>query len=335
MAKGEVGIQERQKAPSLKAFAARFREFIQVRCKAKPNTVLFYSCKLERLLGFDFLAEAKLDQIDELLIERFVFERRKQVEPGTVNRELATLRRILRLAQEWKLIDRVPRVRLLDGERVRDFVLTQELEQHYLQIAPQPLKDISVLILDTGLRIGEALMLTSEHIRLKPLPRAKFGYLNVVAGKSKNARRTIPLTNRVAALLERRVTESTSPWVFSNRDGKPYLVTSINHLHQKVREALNLPKDFVIHSLRHTMLSRLGEAGVDAFTIMQIAGHSSITVSQRYVHPSREAVERAVQCLEVFGGNRLTEEFSRGEEPKRRLPATILATPVGRMAVNH
>jgi integrase len=44
----------------------------------------------------------------------------------------------------------------------------------------------------------------------------------------------------------------------------------------------------VLHSLRHTMLTRLGESGVDAFTIMRIAGHSSITVSQRYIHPPRK-----------------------------------------------
>ena len=53
--------------------------------------------------------------------------------------------------------------------------------------------------------------------------------------------------------------------------------------------------DFVLHSLRHTMLTRLGESGVDAFTIMRIAGHSSIVVSQRYIHPTPEAVERAFE----------------------------------------
>jgi integrase len=41
--------------------------------------------------------------------------------------------------------------------------------------------------------------------------------------------------------------------------------------------------DFVLHSLRHTMLTRLGESGVHAFTIMRIAGHSNIVVSQRYI----------------------------------------------------
>jgi hypothetical protein len=46
------------------------------------------------------------------------------------------------------------------------------------------------------------------------------------------------------------------------------------------------------------MLSRLGMLGVDAFTIMKIAGHS-ITISQRYVHPSPESVERAFGKLEV------------------------------------
>ena len=48
------------------------------------------------------------------------------------------------------------------------------------------------------------------------------------------------------------------------------------------------------------MLTRLGEAGSEAFTIMRIAGRSSVTVSQRYVHPTPEAVERAFQRLETL-----------------------------------
>jgi len=40
---------------------------------------------------------------------------------------------------------------------------------------------------------------------------------------------------------------------------------------------------------------------VDAFTIMRIAGHSSIVVSQRYIHPTPEAVERAFERLQMSG----------------------------------
>jgi hypothetical protein len=42
----------------------------------------------------------------------------------------------------------------------------------------------------------------------------------------------------------------------------------------------------------------LGEAGTYAFTIMRLMGHSTVTVSQRYVHPSPEAVELALERLE-------------------------------------
>ena len=62
-----------------------------------------------------------------------------------------------------------------------------------------------------------------------------------------------------------------------------------------MRDTLELSVEFVVHSLRHTMLTRLGEAGADAFTIMKIAGHSSVTVSQRYVHPTPEGMERAFE----------------------------------------
>jgi site-specific recombinase XerD len=51
-------------------------------------------------------------------------------------------------------------------------------------------------------------------------------------------------------------------------------------------------------SLRHTFLTRLGEAGADSFTIMKLAGHSSVTVSQRYVHPTSETVQLAFDRLE-------------------------------------
>jgi site-specific recombinase XerD len=120
-------------------------------------------------------------------------------------------------------------------------------------------------------------------------------------------------------MLHTRLEAATTSLVFANREGDRYLLTSVNHLQQKARTALKLPKDFVIHSPRHTMLTSLGESGVDAFTIMRIAGHSSITVSQRYVHPSPEAVERAFERLQLSGTD------SRNE-PRVLVPPTKLPT---------
>src|SRR5579864_5322413 len=50
----------------------------------------------------------------------------------------------------------------------------------------------------------------------------------------------------------------------------------------KRREEMGLPWDAVLHSTRHTALTDLGAAGGDAFTIQAIAGHASVTTSQRY-----------------------------------------------------
>src|SRR5580704_8552982 len=119
LAKGEVGIRERKQAPALKDFAQRFIDAVQVRSAGKPGTIQFYANKLARLLDFEPLAQTTLDRIDECLIESYVQDRRKNVSPASVNRELATLRRLLRLAQEWREIERVPRIRLLPGERER------------------------------------------------------------------------------------------------------------------------------------------------------------------------------------------------------------------------
>lgn len=326
LAKGEVGIREKRTVPTLTEFATTFEKAIEMRCAEKPRTVVFYKEKLRRLLEYGPLASAKLEAIDEALIERYIQDRRKKAPkaaPATFNRQLATLRRLLRLAYEWKVIDRVPRVRLLPGERQREFILTHDQEKRYLSNTPQPLFDVALLILDTGLRVGEALALEWRDVQIKPSPKARFGYLQVREGKSKNARRTISLTSRVSAMLKARLASSQACWVFAGRSGQPFLGTYLDRLHQRIRTALKLPNDFVLHSLRHTMLTRLGEAGVEAFTIMRIAGHSSITVSQRYVHPTSETVERAFERLEDLNA---TMERKAGEDATMRPPTTVFTT---------
>lgn len=214
----------------------------------------------------------------------------KSLAPASINRELATLRRLLYLAKRWNIIATVPKIDMLDGERERKFVLSREMEPHYLEFAPVHLKDAATLILDTGLRIGELCTLLWSDVHLEPLGSARFGYLQVRSGKSKNAKRTISLTDRVSTMLASRL--RTGPRVFEMSE------STLQHQHQDLRDKLGLDPEFVLHSLRHTFLTRLGEQGTDAFTIKRIAGHSSITVSERYVHPSGEAMERAFERLQ-------------------------------------
>lgn len=80
------------------------------------------------------------------------------------------------------------------------------------------------------------------------------------------------------------------------------------------------------------MLTCLGESGVEAFTIMRIAGHSSVAVPQKYVHPSPESIERAFEKLEAMNA-----EANRNlpEGQNRQLPAAVSATLPEAVAVTH
>jgi integrase len=61
-------------------------------------------------------------------------------------------------------------------------------------------------------------------------------------------------------------------------------------------------RPFVLYSLRHTFLARLGESGCNVWTLARIAGHSSIALSARYVHPSDDAVLNALNQMQPKSG---------------------------------
>jgi integrase len=70
-----------------------------------------------------------------------------------------------------------------------------------------------------------------------------------------------------------------------------------------------------MYDLRHTFLTRLGEANAYPFSIQRIAGHASILDSQRYVHPTLERLEDAFVRLERY--NAVKEEQRKAEDKKK------------------
>jgi integrase len=331
---------DRVVVPTLREFKEDFMRSVETKSAAKQGTVGFYRGKYDRLLEFGPMADTRLDRIDEPLINSFVEHRRKVVGPATTNRELATLRKALRLAQEWRKIDRVPRIRLdLKAERGREFVVSDEMEQRYFSVAPQPLHDVGLLILDEGLRPSEALALAWKEVHLEPAPGRKLGWLHVRQGKSKNARRNLSLTTRVRTMLEGRMALRTNGapsrarasdgWVFPDDDGKPFSRVELWKQHDAAREKLGMDGDFVVYSLRHTFGTRLGESGESAYTIMRLMGHSSVTISQKYVHPQDETLERAFKRLEArnqaarksLKSGAPSRAFQAADGPRRQLSA--------------
>ena len=110
---------------------------------------------------------------------------------------------------------------------------------------------------------------------------------------------------RVRRILETRWRNANTPaegWIWPAATKSGHVEPS--SLKKQHRKALGLAgvRPFVLYSLRHTFLTRLGESGCDAWTLARIAGHSSIAISSRYVHPSENAV---LDAVERMGGHKI------------------------------
>ena len=316
LAKGEVGIREKKPAPILTEFCdKRFAPWIQS-TTARKTWLDFYRVGLRAILSYRPLANLKLDEITSENVAEFAVQRQAQnggLQVSTVNSSLRVLRRVLRQAAEWGLLQTVPKIKMLPGERHRERVLGVEEEARYLAAASEPLSSIATVLSDTGMRPEECYRLRWEAITWV---NGRNGSLLVTHGKTKAARRVLPFTPRVRAVLQARWENAGRPeegwvWLASAKSGHVEPCS----LKRQHRKALRLSKvrPFVLYSLRHTFLTRLGESGCDAWTLARIAGHSSIAISARYVHPSEDAVLTAVDRL---GGHKI------GHSQEERTEAT-------------
>jgi integrase len=152
-----------------------------------------------------------------------------------------------------------------------------------------------------------------EHINWNA---GQYGSIYVPHGKTAAARRTIFLSPRVRFVLEHRWELAGTPlegWIwpasttsehFDQSTIKKRLERNLQRCDENEKEGAvlqigNLKKKsihvrrFIPYNLRHTFLTRLGESGCDPWTLAKIAGHSNISISSRYVHPSEEALSQA------------------------------------------
>lgn len=320
LAKGEVGIRERKKPPTLAGFLKKdFLPFAETKHAAKPATLRYYKVGAASLTASS-LGGMLLDEITDQHAQQYA-ARHSRLSPSTINCSLRTLRRVLNLASEWGTIDRRPKIRLARGEKQRDRVLSDAEVNLYLAACDQPWRDAATIMLGTGMRPGEVFSLRWENI----LMNRRTGMLQVVEGKSKAARRALPIMPIVRTALETRWDTQGKPeegWVFPSGSASGHLERdsaknchgrALGDIAEKYQEGKGPAlKPFPPYVLRHTALTRLGESGCDAFTLARIAGHSNIGITMRYVHPQAEAIQRAFANLAKSGRHKI------GHNPKPR-----------------
>jgi integrase len=169
----------------------------------------------------------------------------------------------------------------------------------YLASASPLLADVAATLNDTGLRPDECHRLRWENIGWT---NGRNGSLLVTEGKTAAARRLLPMTPRVRAILEAQWDAAGKPqegfvWPASTKSGH------IDHstLKKPHMRALKLSgvRRFVLYSLRHSFATHVAPH-VDAWTLCKIMGWASLSVAMRYIHPSDE---RVLEAISVLGGH--------------------------------
>jgi integrase len=200
-----------------------------------------------------------------------------------------------------------------------------------LAAASPLLADAATVLADTGMRPDECYRLRWEDVTWV---NGRNGSLLITHGKTAAARRVLPMTPRVRAALEARWDRAGRPlegWLWPAPTARGRVDhSSLKKQHARAFRNVNADakknelapvKPFVLYSFRHTFLTRLGQSGCDAWTLARIAGHSSITISRRYVHPSEDTVLAAFSRL---GGHNSGHSPEIAKMPPRSESAEVV-----------
>jgi integrase len=301
--------------PTIREFTKQFLAYVEV--QTKPGTKRFYEICVNRVMKFAPIADAVLTEVTSELISKYAHWRRStSAEESilTVNGEIRTLRRILRLAHEWGLIPQVLTIHELPGGKGRERVITFAEELLYLSKASATVRDLAMLAVDTGMRPNSELFpLEWSDVHLEPTQGAPQGFIHVRQGKTDNAVRNIPLTPRTREMLLARRELMVGPkdarrrcgdlrFAFPGEGNSGHLVT-VQHAHEKATNDAGL-ESFEFYCWRHTFGTRCAESGMDKFSLARLMGHSSPRVAERYyVHVTEPHVMIGFERFVAYQNN--------------------------------
>lgn len=221
----------------------------------------------------------------------------KPLMPATINRELTFLSGLFRsLVRTGKLSKNpVTGVGKLREENDQFHVVTDQEFRSYLMAASQPLRDVAVLMFETGMRPSEVFNLRKENIDFEN------GRIQIATGKTDAARRRLTMSDNARAVLVSRYNKATGDLLFpgGKKGDQETPIIKLTNAHLAAIRRAGL-KAFRLYDLRHTFATHLTQSGVDLMTVKAILGHSRLEMVQRYSHPTEQHQADAIQKLEAF-----------------------------------
>ena len=295
LARHQLGIVPEAKTAALPTssftFGQAVERYLQIKArKRSPEHDRLYLGQLQAALG----ASTPLVQLTASRISAYKAERLAAINSRTgrpyaaasINRPLAVLRHLLRLAhEEWGELPAMPKVRLEREAEGRTRYLADDEQVRLLQACEASknpeLPLLVTFLLNTGARRGEALGLIWSHV---DFARGLVTFVGTKSGKS----RSVPMTETCYRAL------SSLP---GEREGRVFKTRSVRTAFERAVGRAGLV-DFHMHDCRHSFASQLVMRGVSLQAVKELLGHSSIAKTMRYAHLSPAHLREAVGKLE-------------------------------------
>ena len=289
----------RKEVPTLTAFAPRFLEGYARANRFKPSGIAAKESVLRVHLVPAFGAK-RLDAITNEDVQRLK-ARLGQKAAKTVNNVLTVLNTLLRVAAEWEVIEQMPcRIRLLPIPKTvaafHDFAAYERLVTAATAVDRRA-RIIALLGGEAGLRCGEMMALEWADVDLNQgqLSIARSDWKGHVTATKGGRPRHVPLTERLHEALSRH-RHLRGRRVLTTTDGRPLTQKMVQDFMKWAARRANLRPG--VHILRHTFCSHLAMRGAPARAIQELAGHQDLSTTQRYMHLSPAAMERAIRLLD-------------------------------------
>lgn len=297
LALGQPIIDEQKESINFTQFADKWFSTYVI-TNNKPSEQLNKKMAIKNHLK-PFFGKMDIDKITALNVEEF--KAKKQAEGKcnkSINNYLGMLGKCLNCAEEWGLLDKVPRIKPLKTppQKFRFFT-----EAEYNQLLEETKKinqefyEMVLFTLRTGVRVGELKALMWEDIDFKNKKvTIKRSIVNGIIGSPKsNKIRKIPLTNDTVEMLNAKKRVSADFYIFNHEKSR----FSLNRSLKRACKNLEL-KVGGWHDLRHTFASKLSNNGVALQVIQALLGHSDLKMTQRYAHLEPLTLSDAIKTLE-------------------------------------
>lgn len=262
------------------------------------------------------LGAHRLDQITEFAVKGYAKKRATAgASLATINRELSTLSHMFRRAVKWKWLkaEDCPAIEKSAEAQKQITILSPEDQQALLRAAIGDQDQQAWLFVAVGLN---SCMRHSEILRIR-FDQIDFANRRIYIPQAKAGQRVQPITPSLADMLakERAQRDDADGWIFpatKSYSKTPHRQTMTTQFERIVTRAGLDPAKATPHTMRHTGITRLVQAGVDLPTIQKISGHKTLTALMRYVHIAGAHIDDAIAAIDTALPDVITQELHTG-----------------------